>query len=88
MQNGYVRFVRIQYLMLNNAYSLLAVDRTLSSTLSDAKDAAINVVLDLLGTYKAANPSSAAAGLVTSSSTRLLPLFVLALLKHVSSCYN
>lgn len=88
MQNGYVHCLKTQYLILNNLHSLLAVDRTLSSTLSDAKDAAINAVLDLLGTYKAANPSTAAAGLVTSSSTRLLPLFVLALLKHVSSCYN
>jgi len=56
----------------------------LVSNISDAREALINSALDLLSTYKNISPSLAANGLVISYSTRLLPLYISALLKHVS----
>jgi len=62
--------------------SKMAVDRSIQSSLSDAREAAINAVVDLVGTYRQLHPGDACAGLVTSKNTRLMPLFTLALLKH------
>lgn len=61
----------------------LAVDRSQQSSLSDARDAFINVVIDALSAYKLTQSSSMGAGLLAPKSLRLLPLYILALLKNV-----
>lgn len=65
---------------------MIAVDRTINSNLNDAREAMITAVLDLLTAYRNIAPEDAAYGLNTSYSTRLLPLYISALLKHVSEC--
>ncbi|KFM58631.1 Protein transport protein Sec24A, partial [Stegodyphus mimosarum] len=62
----------------------MAVDRSISSSLTDARDALINVCVDVLGVYKLTMSGQVAGALMTPYSTRLLPLFILALLKHVA----
>ncbi|XP_035211322.1 protein transport protein Sec24A-like isoform X2 [Stegodyphus dumicola] len=62
----------------------MAVDRSISSSLTDARDALINVCIDVLGVYKLTMSGQVAGALMTPYSTRLLPLFILALLKHVA----
>ncbi|XP_054724767.1 protein transport protein Sec24A-like isoform X2 [Uloborus diversus] len=62
----------------------MAVDRSVSSSLTDARDALINVCLDVLGVYKVTMAGQVAGALMSPYSTRLLPLFILALLKHVA----
>jgi hypothetical protein len=61
-----------------------AVDRSLQSSLSDARDAFINVAIDVLTAYKLVQSSGGPTSLLTPSNLRLLPLFILALLKYVS----
>jgi protein transport protein SEC24 len=63
--------------------SKMAVDRSLTSSMSDAREALINAVVDILNTYRAINTSAGGGALVMSSATRLMPLYVLALIKHV-----
>lgn len=64
----------------------MAVDRSLSSNLSDARDAFINATVDILGAFKLAqNLPTASSGLIAPINLSLLPLYVLSLLKHVSS---
>lgn len=65
--------------------SLLAkmvVDRCLNSSLLDARTALTNSVVDVLDAYRATLSSPSLSGLEAPLSLRLLPLFVLALLKH------
>lgn len=63
----------------------MAVDRSLTSTLSDARDAFINATVDVFSAYKIAqNIPSGASGLVAPQNLSLFPLYILALLKHVS----
>lgn len=63
---------------------LAAVDRSLQSSLSDARDAFINVAIDILQSYKVSlNMGEAGGGLMASHCLKLLPLYILALLKHV-----
>jgi len=70
-------------LMFN--YALFsAVDRSLQSSLSDARDAFINVAIDVLTAYKLVQSSGGPTSLLTPSNLRLLPLYILALLKFVS----
>ncbi|XP_011648058.1 protein transport protein Sec24A isoform X2 [Pogonomyrmex barbatus] len=63
--------------------SKMAVDRSLQSSLSDARDALINVAIDILSAYKLAQ-SSSGGGLVAPASLKLLPLYIIALLKSVA----
>jgi hypothetical protein len=62
-----------------------AVDRALATKLSDAREAMINTVVDSLkafrGNFFATGQMS--SELVCPESLKYLPLFVLALLKHV-----
>ncbi|XP_023651648.1 protein transport protein Sec24B isoform X3 [Paramormyrops kingsleyae] len=59
----------------------MAIDRSVSSSLSDARDALVNAVVDSLSAYR--NTSNLQpAGLVAPSALRLFPLYVLALLKQ------
>ncbi|KAM7441154.1 Protein transport protein Sec24B [Porites harrisoni] len=63
----------------------MAVDRTLSSSLGDAREALMNACIDTLGVYRtsvANQPQS--SGLLAPHSLRLLPLFILAIMKHVA----
>lgn len=61
-----------------------AVDRSHQTSLSDARDAFINVAIDVLSAYRLAQGSAASGGLVAPINLRLLPLYILALLKYVS----
>lgn len=64
--------------------SKMAVDRSLTSNISDARDAFINATVDVFGAFKVAqNLPSGASGLVAPQNLSLLPLYILALLKHV-----
>lgn len=66
-----------------------AVERSMQSKLEDARDAVVNKLVDVLGTYKATMTSSgsgASPQLVISENMKFLPLLLLGLLKHVSFC--
>lgn len=65
--------------------SKMAVDRSLQSSLSDARDAFINVAIDILSSYKLSlNMGSSAGGIFAPQSLKLLPLYILALLKYTA----
>lgn len=59
----------------------MAVDRTLNSSLQDAREAFINVCVDTVTRWKMLQCISQPGVLPVSSSLRLLPLYILALLK-------
>lgn len=64
--------------------SKMAVDRSLSSNLSDARDAFINATVDVFTAFKIAqNLPSGTSGLVAPQNLALFPLYILALLKQV-----
>ncbi|XP_005357334.1 protein transport protein Sec24B isoform X1 [Microtus ochrogaster] len=60
----------------------MAVDRSVSSSLSDARDALVNAVVDPLSAYSSMVSSVPRSTLTAPSSLKLLPLYVLALLKQ------
>ncbi|XP_038651792.1 protein transport protein Sec24A isoform X1 [Scyliorhinus canicula] len=63
----------------------MAVDRSISSSLSDARDALVNAVIDSLSTYRTAvlsQQQQQQPGVMAPSSLQLFPLYVLALLKQ------
>ncbi|KAG5845471.1 hypothetical protein ANANG_G00139470 [Anguilla anguilla] len=60
----------------------MAIDRSVSSNLSDARDALVNAVVDSLAAYRSDGCSVQQSGLVAPASLRLFPLYVLALLKQ------
>lgn len=62
---------------------LLAVDRSVIASLSDARDALVNAIIDSLSAYRSSVLSNHQPGLMVPFSLRLFPLFVLALLKQV-----
>nr|KAF6350060.1 SEC24-like protein A, COPII coat complex component [Myotis myotis] len=61
-----------------------AVDRSVTASLSDARDALVNAVIDSLSAYRSSVLSNHQPGLMVPFSLRLFPLFVLALLKQKS----
>jgi len=61
--------------------SKMAVDRSLNSSLSDAKEAFINACVDTISRWKMVQCISQPGVLPVSASLRLLPLYILALLK-------
>ncbi|KAI4490569.1 hypothetical protein M0804_003513 [Polistes exclamans] len=63
--------------------SKMAVDRSQQSSLSDARDALINVAIDSLSAYKLSQ-STGSAGLLAPASLKLLPLYIIALLKYIA----
>lgn len=65
---------------------MTAVDRSQQSSLSDARDALINVAIDVLSAYKLSQ-SIGESGLLAPNSLKLLPLYIIALLKCVSDRY-
>ncbi|XP_076236720.1 protein transport protein Sec24AB [Calliopsis andreniformis] len=58
--------------------SKMAVDRSQQSSLSDARDALINVAIDVLSAYKL---TQSGGGLLVPESLKLLPLYIISLLK-------
>lgn len=61
----------------------LAIDRSVSSSLSDARDAVVNAVVDFVSAYRSSVSNLQQSGLVVPAVMRLFPLYVLALLKQV-----
>uniref|UniRef100_A0A8C7DSG2 SEC24 homolog A, COPII coat complex component n=1 Tax=Naja naja TaxID=35670 RepID=A0A8C7DSG2_NAJNA len=61
----------------------MAVDRSISASLSDARDALVNAVIDSLSAYRSSVLTIQQPGLMAPASLRLFPLFILALLKQV-----
>jgi protein transport protein SEC24 len=61
----------------------MAVDRSLSSSLSDARDAFINATVDVFTSFKLAQNLPSSSGLVAPQNLALFPLYILALLKQV-----
>lgn len=64
-------------------HSFSAVDRSISASLSDARDALVNAVIDSLSAYRSSVLTIQQPGLMAPFSLRLFPLYVLALLKQV-----
>uniref|UniRef100_A0A2K5PBA3 SEC24 homolog B, COPII coat complex component n=1 Tax=Cebus imitator TaxID=2715852 RepID=A0A2K5PBA3_CEBIM len=62
----------------------MAVDRSISSSLSDARDALVNAVVDSLSAYGSTVSNLQHSALMAPSSLKLFPLYVLALLKQVA----
>ncbi|XP_054424424.1 protein transport protein Sec24A isoform X2 [Pteronotus mesoamericanus] len=62
----------------------MAVDRSVTASLSDARDALVNAVVDSLSAYRSSVLSNHQPGLMVPFSLRLFPLYVLALLKQKS----
>lgn len=63
--------------------SKMAVDRSMQSSLSDAREAFINVAIDILTSYKMSqNLGTATSGLIAPNCLKLLPLYISALLKY------
>jgi len=61
------------------------VDRSVTSSMSDAREALINAAIDSLTAFGSTLPSSQRiGGLSIAFNLRLLPAFVLAMLKFVS----
>ncbi|XP_006869405.1 PREDICTED: protein transport protein Sec24B [Chrysochloris asiatica] len=60
----------------------MAVDRSISSSLSDARDALVNAVVDSLSAYGSTVSNLQHSALIVPSSLKLFPLYVLALLKQ------
>lgn len=63
--------------------SKMAVDRSLKASITEAREALINSVIDMLATYKLISSAQSSGCLLSSQATKLMPLYVLALLKHV-----
>ncbi|RZC40306.1 Sec23 trunk domain containing protein [Asbolus verrucosus] len=63
----------------------MAVDRSMQSSLSDAREAFINVAIDILSSYKLSlNMASGTSSLLAPHCLKLLPLYISALLKYTS----
>ncbi|KAI6651495.1 Protein transport protein Sec24B [Oopsacas minuta] len=60
----------------------MAVDRLIESSLGDARTGLINVVGDLIKSYSVFCPANRSNSLTLPTSLRLLPLYLLGLLKH------
>ncbi|NXU72879.1 SC24B protein, partial [Oreotrochilus melanogaster] len=60
----------------------MAVDRSVSSSLSDARDALVNAVVDSLAAYMSTASNLQQSMLMAPNSLKLFPLYVLALLKQ------
>lgn len=70
--------------------SKMAVDRSLNSSINDAREAFINVTVDVFNAFKIAQnmPTGQSGQLIAPRSLALLPLYILALLKNVNVKYT
>ena len=66
--------------------SKMAVDRSLQSNISDARDAFINASVDVFSAFRVAQnlPQGNQGQLVAPKNLVLLPLYMMALLKHIA----
>ncbi|CAH0392823.1 unnamed protein product [Bemisia tabaci] len=65
--------------------SKMAVDRSAQSSLSDAREAFVNAVVDILSAFRTVQSYGGGPGsLLAPNTLRLLPLYVLALLKQTA----
>ena len=64
-----------------NLLARMAVERALTSKLEDARDALVNKCVDMLGVYRA-NFTSGQGQLVVDECFKLLPVLILAMIKH------
>lgn len=65
--------------------SKMAVDRSVASSISDARDAFINASCDVFSAFRVAQNLPQTGGqLVAPMNLRLMPLYMLALLKHTA----
>ncbi|XP_067085209.1 protein transport protein Sec24A [Osmerus mordax] len=62
----------------------MAVDRSVTASLSDARDAMTNAAIDSLASYRSAVLTVQQPGLLAPACLRLFPLYILALLKQVA----
>uniref|UniRef100_A0A182WMH8 Protein transport protein Sec24A n=1 Tax=Anopheles minimus TaxID=112268 RepID=A0A182WMH8_9DIPT len=63
--------------------SKMAVDRSVTSSLSDARDAFVNATVDIISAFRLAqNLAQSSSKLVVPENLKLLPLYILAMLKH------
>ncbi|XP_068137632.1 protein transport protein Sec24B isoform X2 [Hyperolius riggenbachi] len=60
----------------------MAVDRSISSSISDAREALVNAVVDALSSYNSTHSNQQQTALIAPSSLKLFPLYILALLKQ------
>nr|DBA28876.1 TPA: hypothetical protein GDO54_009165 [Pyxicephalus adspersus] len=60
----------------------MAVDRSISSSISDARDALVNAVVDSLMSYNSTLSNLQQSALIAPNSLKLFPLYILALLKQ------
>ncbi|XP_030127459.4 protein transport protein Sec24B isoform X3 [Taeniopygia guttata] len=60
----------------------MAVDRSVSSSLADARDALVNAVVDSLSSYMSTASNLQQSMLIAPNSLKLFPLYILALLKQ------
>ncbi|KAF4092381.1 hypothetical protein AMELA_G00020390 [Ameiurus melas] len=60
----------------------MAIDRSLSCSVSDARDALVNAVVDSFESYRSNISNMQQTGVIAPSCLRLFPLFTLALLKQ------
>lgn len=67
--------------------SKMAVDRSVTSNVADAREAFINATVDVLSAFRIAQnlPTGQTGQLVAPRSLALMPMYILALLKHVRS---
>lgn len=65
--------------------SKMAVDRSVTSSLSDARDAFINATVDIISAFRLVqNLAQTSSKLMVPENLRLLPLYILAMLKHTA----
>ncbi|XP_039293836.1 protein transport protein Sec24A isoform X2 [Nilaparvata lugens] len=64
--------------------SKMAVDRSMESSISDAREAFVNVAADILSAYRLTQSSAPHGSLLAAHTLRLIPLYILALLKFVA----
>jgi protein transport protein SEC24 len=75
-------FLSANQLTIVGLLAKMAVDKALSATLGDAREAMINAAVDMLSAYRPAVNAGAASGqLLCPYQLRLIPLYVLAMLK-------
>jgi len=75
-------FQNANQLAIIGLLSKMAVDKALSTSLSDARDAMINAAVDMLSAYRAStNPGHSTGQVICPYQLRLIPLYILAMLK-------
>ncbi|EDV21562.1 uncharacterized protein TRIADDRAFT_29956, partial [Trichoplax adhaerens] len=70
--------------LIVNLLSKMAVDRTLTASIGDAREALLNAIIDTTKAFKAHIRSSQKSEVILPSSLKLLPLYILGLLKHTA----